>query len=385
MIVFFYYILLSLFHVFLSIPLLLLSFLKQKYKNSIKARFFLYKNSLQEAQVHFHACSFGEIRSIAPLLDSFNDVRVSCITQTGFDEASKKCKKVNFLAFETLLPFWFKPCKVLVLFEAELWLMLVFMAKLRGAKVILLNARISDKSFNRYKKFSFFYRKVFSYIDEVFAQSKLDKQRLEELGAKNVHEFFNIKACANLEANKHYKKNDKELILFASTHEKEDELLLENFTLNSKQRLIIAPRHPERFKNLELFLKQYCKKHSLTFSKFSEFDNFDANFASDILLVDILGELINLYLISDIVVLGGSFIKGIGGHNPVEPATFNKIIISGPFIHNQKALFCLVDNIYICEDVALLNEIINKADKKAMLNFKPSLKPIKDSIKAALV
>lgn len=84
------------------------------------------------------------------------------------------------------MPFWFKPCKVLVIFEAEYWLMLVFMARIYRAKIILLNARISDKSYHSYQRFSFFYKKIFSYIDEVFAQSDLDKTRLESLGAKNV-------------------------------------------------------------------------------------------------------------------------------------------------------------------------------------------------------
>ncbi|EOH3956634.1 glycosyltransferase N-terminal domain-containing protein, partial [Campylobacter jejuni] len=111
-----------------------------KYKISLKSRFFLYKNLHQEkADVHFHACSYGEVRSIKALVLKF-DSRITTITQTGFECAKEFCKKVNYLAFENFLPFWLKPCKVLVIFEAEYWLMLVFMARIYKAKIILLNA-----------------------------------------------------------------------------------------------------------------------------------------------------------------------------------------------------------------------------------------------------
>lgn len=73
----------------------------------------------------------------------------------------KNGNKVNYLAFENWIPFWLKPSKVLVIFEAEYWLMLVFIAKLQKSKVILLNARISDNSYASYKKFRFFYKKIF--------------------------------------------------------------------------------------------------------------------------------------------------------------------------------------------------------------------------------
>ncbi|ELM6791374.1 3-deoxy-D-manno-octulosonic acid transferase, partial [Campylobacter jejuni] len=100
--------------------------------------------------------------SIKALVLKF-DSRITTITQTGFECAKEFCKKVNYLAFENFLPFWFNPCKVLVIFEAEYWLMLVFMARIYKAKIILLNARISDKSYHSYQRFSFFYKKIFSY------------------------------------------------------------------------------------------------------------------------------------------------------------------------------------------------------------------------------
>lgn len=382
--VFFYYLLLWILWFFAAILLLILSFSKTKYKNALKARFFLYKNLHQEkAQVHFHTCSLGETRSIKDLAKHF-DSRISVITQTGFDEAKTFCKKVNFLAFEIFLPFWLKPCSVLVLFEAEYWLMLVFMAKLKGAKVLLINARIAEKSYKKYKRFAFFYRKIFSYIDEVFAQSNEDKERLEALGARSVVVFENIKLHNEICVSRKYSKLKQKLIIFASTHKAEEELLLENFSLKEDEKLIIAPRHPERFLELEKLLIE--KK--LEFNKFSSLNlkenDLNYEFKAQILLLDALGELVNFYAISDVVVLGGSFIPNIGGHNPIEAAFFNNSIISGKFIDNQKALFSQVENIIFCENISALDEKIHNIKDKASIKQKKDLNQLIKAIKEGI-
>lgn len=146
-----------------AIPLFLLSLFKPKYKYSLKARFFLFRNiSQKRSDVHFHVCSYGEARSVKELVLRF-DSRITTITQTGYDYAKEICNKVNYLAFENWIPFWLKPSKVLVIFEAEYWLMLVFIAKLQKSKVILLNARISDNSYASYKNLDFFIRKFLLY------------------------------------------------------------------------------------------------------------------------------------------------------------------------------------------------------------------------------
>ncbi len=369
-------------YIIFALPLFLLSFFKEKYKFSLKARFFLYKNLHQSlADVHFHACSLGEVRSIKDLALSFNS-RISVITQTGFNEALSFCKKVNFLAFENFIPFCFKPCKVLVIFEAEYWLMLVFIAKFKGAKVLLINARISDKSYKAYKKFAFFYRLIFHYIDEVFAQSLKDKERLLELGAKNVTIFPNIKAALKPKISKNYKKFAQKLIIFANTHSKEEELLLRFFTLKKDEKLIIAPRHPQRFKEVENLLLSL----NLDFNKFSDFKEGDLehNFTKQILLLDALGELVNFYAISDVVVLGGSFLEGIGGHNPIEAANFENVLISGVFIHNQKSLFEVLENVNFCENLEELDAKIHNLSEKTRISKNTSLKPIIKLIQEAI-
>lgn len=374
----------------IAVPfLLILSFCKEKYKVSLKSRFFLYKNLKQEqGDIYFHACSFGEIKSIVPLIKLFPTCKISTITQTGFNEALRHSKKVNFLPFEIFIPFWMKPCKVLIIFEAELWLMLVLMAKFYNAKVILLNARISDRSLKNYKRFSFFYRLIFKYIDVVFAQSQKDKERLECLGAKNVVAYKNIKAYIKQEQVKNYSKPKARVIIFASTHENEERLLLNEIKLEENDRLIIAPRHPERFGEVEGILKDFCKKNHYNMQKFSDFtlsENDFANFfKTKCLLLDTLGELESFYKISDVVFLCGSFVNNIGGHNPIEAARWNNVIISGKYYFNQESLYQEVDDLYICESVKDINDFLKQKLSQARVKEQNDLNEVILSIKEGL-
>lgn len=374
----------------IAVPfLLILSFCKEKYKVSLKSRFFLYKNLKQEqGDIYFHACSFGEIKSIVPLIKLFPTCKISTITQTGFNEALRHSKKVNFLPFEIFIPFWMKPCKVLIIFEAELWLMLVLMAKFYNAKVILLNARISDRSLKNYKRFSFFYRLIFKYIDVVFAQSQKDKERLECLGAKNVVAYKNIKAYIKQEQVKNYSKPKARVIIFASTHENEERLLLNEIKLEENDRLIIAPRHPERFGEVEGILKDFCQKNYYNMQKFSDFtlsENDFANFfKTKCLLLDALGKLESFYKISDVVFLCGSFVNNIGGHNPIEAARWNNVIISGKYYFNQESLYQEVDDLYICESVKDINDFLKQKLSQARVKEQNDLNEVILSIKEGL-
>lgn len=284
------------------------------------------------------------MKSIKPIVEKFKDknieINISTITETGFDEAKRLTSDVKYLPFEIFLPFWIEKPKVLIVVEAEFWYMLFFIAKLRGAKTLLINARISNKSYPKYLKFKFFYKKIFIKIDKIFCQSEIDKERFLSFGVKNIEVIGNIKLAQNIKITKKYEKLDSQIITAGSTHEGEEELILDSFKKanlkNSK--LIIAPRHPERFIEVENIIKSY---RDFTFSKFSN----DKSFNSEIILLDCLGELINIYAISDIAIIGGTFNENIGGHNPLEPAYFNLKIISGNSYFNQKELYKNVSGI----------------------------------------
>ena len=375
-----YYVLVLAAFAFGALPLAVLAF-KKKYRASIPARFFLFKNPKFDAsRVHFHACSFGEVRSIAPLVSKFKDAAaVSVVTKTGFDEAKKITQNTRFLPFEIFLPFWLKPAKITVIFEAELWLGLVFWAKFKGSRVILINARISDRSYKSYLKFGFFYVYLFKFIDKIYAQSDLDKQRLERLGAKNIVVSGNIKSAFLPNPSKIYAKPKERAIVLASTHAGEEELILRELNLSANDKLILVPRHPERFGEAGEILAKFAAKNRLKFAKFSETKNFDAQ----CVLVDAMGELVNIYKFSDVVVLGGSFVPNVGGHNPIEAAQFENVVISGEFIFNQKALYSAVEGIKFAkadEINSLLKQDLPKAKIVAKGDAREILKDIEENL-----
>lgn len=358
-------------------PFLYLLSFKKKYQKSILARFFLYKNKpLKDCDVHFHLCSYGEVSACSPLLKEFKNLSVTTITNTGHELAKKFSLNLAFLPYEAFLPFWLNKSKVMVIFEAELWLNLVRSAKKNGSYVILLNARISDKSYHRYLKAKFYYEKVFECIDLVLAQSENDKIRLEDIGAKNVQVMGNIKSSNLSTPTKIYQKPNEKLICIASTHESEEELILKNLELKQNESLILAPRHPERFEKVDKIFSSWAKERNLSYEKFSQ----SLGLKSRCILLDTLGELINFYSICDIVILGGSFIKGIGGHNPIEVAQFEKVLINGKFIENQKTLFNSVENVYFL-DASELEKMIHQDLKPSFIKDKCDLKVIKNIIK----
>ena len=341
----FYYLLLSAIYI-LAIPYLVWKSRSTKYKKAIPAKFFLKDNSsFKENGIWFHSCSMGETKAIKPLIENFKELaNISVITNTGYEEAKTISSNVRYLPFEIFLPFWINKQKVLVVMEAELWYLLFLLAKKKGAKTLLINARISDKSYKSYKMFSFFYRKIFKNIDKVFAQSDIDKKRLEQLGATNVEVIGNIKLAQLPKVKQILKKPEATLITAASTHENEELLILKSYK-KTHGKLVIVPRHPERFEKVHLLINEYIKNKDLTYHRYSQKDDFE----SDIILVDKMGILNDIYAISDVVILGGAFEK-IGGHNPVEPAFFKCKIISGKNIFNQKSLFECIKNYYLIQN-----------------------------------
>jgi 3-deoxy-D-manno-octulosonic-acid transferase len=354
----------------LSLPFLLLFAFKRKYRRSIPARFFLWRNPpLPEGRIWFHACSFGETRALKPLLRKYGEKAVLTVTtQTGYDEGRRLCGEVRYLPFEPLLWLWVRRQKALVVMEAELWFLLFYLARRRGAKTILINARISDRSYRRYLKFARLYRRIFAEIDEVYAQSETDKARLEALGARNVKVVGNIKLANLPEAVKRYEKPAGPVVTAASTHEGEEEGITAAFLAFKKvhpgAKLLVVPRHPERFDKVARLVGEMAKEAGVGFGRWSE----GAGLEADIVVVDAMGELVNLYAVSDIVVLGGAFAP-VGGHNPAEVIPFGCRLVSGERIFNQKAMFEAVEGALFC-DLAELPETLERALEAPPLRLK---------------
>jgi len=336
----------------IALPLLVFLLLKAKYKESIPARFFLFNNPRFQFEngIWFHVCSLGEARALKPILNLLGnvDIKITTVTHTGQTEAKKYGYDTRYLPYEMFIPFWAKKQKVLVVLEAEFWYMLFVIMGARGARVILLNARISEKSAKKYLQFAWFYRKMLKHVEIIYAQSEADKNRFIALGARNIEVIGNIKLAGQISTSKEYKKPSCEVIVAGSTHETEEESVLKAFVEYRKQvraKLIIVPRHPERFDSVYTLIKEYASIHKLSLSRFSKEKSFDA----DMILIDAMGELNNIYAISDIAIVGGAFKEGIGGHNPLEPAHFGCKIITGKHFPDQKELYKYVHHVQYVE------------------------------------
>jgi len=371
----------------LVLPFLFLFSFKSKYRYSIPARFFLWNNPpLKPDGIWFHSCSFGEAKAIQPLVDVLPKelLRMSTTTQTGYRAVMDYTKESRYLPFETLLFFWIKPQKVLVVMEAEFWYLLFALAKRKGTKTLLINARMSDRSFPKYRKMVWFYRQIFKYIDEVYAQTVKDKERLEFLGAKNVMVTGNIKLSKLPSPTKKLMKPEGFILCAASTHEREEDLILDAFGVLKKEqkdaRLLLVPRHPERFGKVIQMAERFSETHGLSMQRYSE----NEVLKSDIVVVDVLGELVNLYAISDLVILGGAF-EPIGGHNAAEAAQFECKIISGPHYFNQRDIFSAIEGITIVEASNLSGKVLQHEKlKPTKIKVHTDIMPIIRSIERIL-
>lgn len=384
---FFLYSFLSFFLYLLALPFLALFSFKTKYKDSLPARFFLWNNKPLKAHgIWFHSCSFGEAKAIRSIVESLpkESLRMSTTTQTGFKVIKGYTRESRYLPFEPLLFGWLKPQKALVVMEAEFWYLLFALAQSRGAKTLLINARMSDRSFPKYQKIGWLYREIFKHIDEVYAQTVKDKERLESLGAQNVVVTGNIKLAQLPAVTKVIKKPSSLVVCGGSTHEGEEALILDAFGALKEEHpeavLLLVPRHPERFDKVAKMMEDFAKTHQFTTQRYSQ----NEVLGSDIILVDVLGELVNIYAISDIVILGGAF-EPIGGHNAAEAAQFGCKIISGEHYFNQKDIFDAIEGIAVVEASNLSRRVLQHGLlKPTKIKNRSDITPITESLKRVL-
>ncbi|MBF0518307.1 MAG: hypothetical protein HQK92_01130, partial [Nitrospirae bacterium] len=227
-----------------------------------------------EAVVWIHAVSVGETISAVPLIKKITDeitphVVLSTVTDTGQQTAKERLRGVGNIVY---VPFDTPACvkraidaispDLFIVMETELWPEVFHQMSERGIPVMLLNGRISDKSFRGYQKIHFFMKELFSKISFFGMQSEIYSERVIKLGARReiVHTFGNFKfdVMPPKEIPDWATAMKRPLIVMGSTHEGEEKLILSCYkklkTEFSSLSLIIAPRHPERFKDVERIL-----------------------------------------------------------------------------------------------------------------------------------
>lgn len=299
-----------------------------------------------------HAVSVGEVlavsRLVAGLREKFPDWRVvvSTTTLTGQRLARERFgeSEVFYLpldmafAVRNLLAV-LRP-RMLVLAETEFWPNLLHEARQSGARVAVVNARISDRSLPRYRAVRGLLRRVLNNVDIFLAQSKQDRERLIEVGADpmRVQMGGNLKYDVNVAGENALMDKMRlaiagaPVIVCGSTVEGEEELVVAAFRAVlarvPEAVMILAPRHPERFENVWRSLANGAVRRSTW--------NGEA-LPGEILLLDSIGELAALYSLATLAFVGGSLVPR-GGHNILEPAQFGKPIVVGPHTANFRAM-----------------------------------------------
>jgi 3-deoxy-D-manno-octulosonic-acid transferase len=246
------------------------------------------------------------------------------------------------IAVRRFLKFW-KPNLALWI-ESELWPNLVTETEKMQIPMVLLNGRVSEKSYRIWKIFPDFIKKLLSPFHLCFGQSHDEVRKLRNLGAKNITYAGNLKFGAeklplNEEKYQSLKKNlrNRTIWLAASTHPDEEEIIgnihikLKSYFKNLLT--IIVPRHPSRGDTISRTLR----KSGLNVSQRSQHDMPKSK--TEIYLADTIGELSLFYKLSDVVFLGGSLKDRAGGHNPIEPSHFLCALIVGPGVKNFTEIF----------------------------------------------
>ncbi|MBW6515186.1 MAG: 3-deoxy-D-manno-octulosonic acid transferase [Candidatus Cloacimonetes bacterium] len=330
--------------------------------------------------IWFHCASVGEVNALKPLLIEFKKshptekILLTTMTTNGLNTA----KIISEIDIVNLIPLDFLPLinnflrklqpKMIILIETELWPSLLYLAKLRSIPVSIVNGRISDYSYKKYRLLSFLFRGINKSIAFVGTQSDLDRQRFTALGFRNVINTHNLKFCLQLpEYNPqeirdqwHLKEEDFVLV-WGSSRPGEEELLLSILPELKKNipslKIIIAPRHLKRLQQVTSILNK--TSYALLSQITSDYD---------ILLIDEMNILTKAYAIADLAIVGGSFCD-FGGHNPLEPAYYSKPTIIGNFHSSCKHIVkTLMENsaILISSRDKLLNDILQLYDQKEL-------------------
>jgi 3-deoxy-D-manno-octulosonic-acid transferase len=308
-----------------------------------------------EHTIWIHAVSVGEVLAISRVAEELKAqlpgwrIVVSTTTDTGQRLARQRFGEDNVFYLPLDLPFAVRPFlqalspKLLVLAESEFWPNLLRWARLSGAGVAVVNARVSDRSLPGYLRFRRLLRRVMQNVDLLLAQSEEDARRLVQIGApaERVQVSGNLKFEAKVPAksdivgqirNAIQREEILLVIVAGSTLEGEDAMLLEMFRTVARRHpgvlLVLAPRHPERFGAVAALLAA----SGLPFRRRTEWDG-SSPIAGGVLLLDTIGELASLYEFADVAFIGGSLVAR-GGHNVVEAAQFGRAILVGPHTEN---------------------------------------------------
>ncbi len=303
-----------------------------------------------------HAVSVGEVIAVLRLIAALDKQRpqarvlLSTTTRTGQQIARARlgAERVFYcpldLAWAT--DAWLRALRpsLLVLVETEFWPGLLHACFRRGIPVMVVNARISDRSWPRYQRLRALWRPLLHRIHRILAQSEMDAERLRALGCGAVEVAGNLKYDLKADAGSEIVSllrawaPERRWLVAGSTLEGEEQALIAAWPqlrkTNGGLLLLLAPRHPERFDAVARMLHE----SGIPWRRRSEL-NSDALHSDEveIVLLDTLGELAAAYAVAEVAFVGGSVAQA-GGHNPLEPALYGVPVVMGPHVENFRGI-----------------------------------------------
>jgi 3-deoxy-D-manno-octulosonic-acid transferase len=308
--------------------------------------------------IWIHAVSVGEVQASVALVTTLHErypaipLVVTTLTPTGASRARalfKDVAHVRYIPFDlpgSVRRFFnrIQP-QLAVIFETELWPNLYHECGRRRVPLVLASARISERSVGRYRRLGALFRDALARGVVIAAQGEGDANRFRSLGADpdHTHVMGNVKfdfsvpadiVSRGLQLRDEYAAASRPVWVAGSTHDGEEQMILEAHRAvretHPRALLVLAPRHPNRFKDVA----QSLQRAQVRFARRSE---KAGQATADVLLVDTLGELLDFYAAADVAFVGGSLVP-IGGHNLLEPAALGKPILTGPYNTNGEEI-----------------------------------------------
>lgn len=371
-----------------------------KYRAGLEQRLGRVREHLtsQQPTIWVHAVSVGEVLAVSRLVDLFKTrfpghrVVISTTTDTGQKLARTKFGDESVFYFPLDFAFAIRPYlrvlkpRLVVIAETEFWPNFLHLTHLSGARIAIVNARISDRSWPGYKRFQSLLTGVLWQVDLFLAQTDEDRRRLIDIGAPadRVEVSGNLKfdvppppapPIVDSLRTVFRQAGSTPILVCGSTVEGEEPLLLQAFVnvLASypKAVMVLAPRHPERFADVAKLLEE-LGVHFWRRSLWS-----GEPIAGGVLLIDTIGELASLYALADIAFVGGSLVPR-GGHNIIEPAQHGVAIVVGNHTENFRdivGLFQSRDAVRVvgpAEFPLVLMELISHPEERAALGRRAS-------------
>lgn len=377
-----------------ALPKLALHF--RKYKKSFKAKLGLGFPLIEKGGrqlIWIHAVSLGETKAVAPLVKRLKSLKnpplilLSTTTQTGHAEGLKSSPTADYHVF---LPFDFSYIirrivkktspNLLILTETDFWYHFQDAAKECGAELVVINGKISERSYKRLTSVPFLARNLFHSIDHFYVQGELYKNRFADLKVP----LTKITVTGNLKLDSEVEYFDPAslkqklglgshfVLTLGSTHDPEEQIwiaaLKKIWLTHPHLKVILVPRHPERFNEVAKLLAS----ENIPYSRWSEEGTFEH---ASVLLVDAMGVLRKCYQICDLAFVGGSLTEKVGGHNILEPAFYGKPVLFGPYMHSQPDLLDLVHTfeagLQVTNETLMttLTHLINNPAERTKLGF----------------